>query len=363
MRDYSPYRKNQQIASAIKVSIVLAALVYGQVTSAGWCQVESSADLNTGSEAILLPEQAKFLSNLEEQFFGCSYEVNEASIRLDRLEVFVFGTKNGGSSQDRMARLKPFYKEPVIHTQVQTQELQELGSKPVRAVPNEQDCAIQRAQVAVQAASEVEAKKLVEQGVVAWRAGKKADAQLLLEQAVATNPQDADAQYSLGIIEEANGSLFEALSSYNQALELRPDNLEYKNSIAEIEKKIQLANNPEQLKLLGDHAASLYKSGQYEKALAVYKQLDAALGGNALSKYNLGMIMYALKEPKKALDYFNKAHQFEPMNERYSKAVIAMEKVLSGDVQKPATKTSSQASKQPARVARQFFAQPLMGRP
>src|SRR4030095_766877 len=207
------------------------------------------------------------------------------------------------------------------------------SSRQSRPTPDEVECAIERARVSVQAAKEEEIRQLLADGVNLWRASRGQEAIEKFEQAIRLDPQNAEAHFSMGIIEETQGNLVEAASSYRLAAKARPDNADYRAAIGAVEKKLasrqKVESNNADIQRLAEDAIAAYKRGEYLSALDLYKALDQKTPNQHLVKYNIGTVYLVLKQPDRALEYYKQARRLNPQESKYAEACQGLEVVVS----------------------------------
>ncbi len=290
---------------------------------------------------VAAPSNTAALSKLEERLFFKTYSQEQVASRLSRLEKRVFGDIFAGSEAERIKRLLESQNAPLNPFAQATNESDSAvtadqavpsPSKKEASVrkdseagePDEQDCAINRARVAVRAVKDQEITSLLASGVELWRAGRAQEASDKFEQVIRLDASNAQAHFSLGVIEESQGSYFEAAASYQKALRACPNNKEYKEAFVAADSKANskqaaMAQRAE-LSRLAENANASFKRGEYLAALDMYKLLDKKAPHQALVKYNLGTIFLVLKQPQRALAYYQEACQIKPGDPRYQQA-------------------------------------------
>lgn len=275
--------------------------------------------------------QSDSISALETHLFFTTYPKENLADRLSRLEKQVFGQSLDGSVTERVSRLAAIAPIPVeaqpLSVVKPRQETAGNGS-----TLHEDECYLERAKVAVMAAKEEEITGLLAQGVELWRAKRAADALERFEHVVRLDPQNAEAHFSMGIIEEASGNLAAALSSYKLAVDSRPDNMDYKNALAGTQKKLagrqKVDDRQSEIRQLTQEALSAFKRGEYMSALELYKTLDDKNPHQALTKYNIGTVYLMIKLPEKALLYYQQAHKLDPQDQRFTAALNKLNGVV-----------------------------------
>lgn len=332
-----------------KVSILFAATCVVLVTCL--CQMPA-ARAGTGNS-----NDIPALAQLESRLFFKTYPKDDLAARLSRLEKRVFGDELDGSVQERLERLvqsqnAPLnpYAQPTPQAQPAPPAVEQVtpassvtppqtasrtATVPPAAELDEQDCAIDRAKVAVRAAKDEEITKLLAEGVELWRNRRAAEATEKFEQVVRLDPNNAQAHFSLGIIQESEGNFVEALASYKKASQARPGNKDYKEALIAAEKKANTkqvsVEKRSEISRMAEEATAAYKRGEYLSALDLYKALDQKAPRQALVKYNIGTIYLVMKQPERALEYYKEAHKLNPTEPRYTQAYEQLQSTVRRD--------------------------------
>lgn len=307
------------------------------------CTVVLFASQAQPASAQLSSAEMSSLKGMEEKLFFKSYEDSDKPEgRIARLEKRIFGDAGEGPLSDRMAKLatliKPDEKKPEVkNPPQQTQSAQPVRqtqapiSKPRSNQPPDPEEMRRR----VRLAKEEEVAQLQSEAVELWKSRRGNEALEKFEQVVRIAPDFAEAHFSLGVIFEAKQDFQNALMSYQRALDLVPGKREYVEAVNLVSKKAHTSEaNQEkkaELKQLAEQASSAYRSGQYQSALQLYKELDKKAPKEALVKYNIGTIYLALKNPVEALDYFKLAAKLKPDEPRYQEAVQKLSTSLEQD--------------------------------
>jgi tetratricopeptide (TPR) repeat protein len=276
------------------------------------------------------------LGVVEQKLFFKTYGDESQQSRLERIEKRVFGSVMQGDFQERLSRVTAASApqsnpDGSMTGSVTKQEAGTSGGGDTATVPparntqdDDQQAALERARISVQAAREEEISRLMADGVNLWRAKRGREALQRFEQVVKLDPDNAEAHYSAGIVYESTGNFIEAMADYKKAADVRPDNSEYMDAVRAVQKK--MANKPPvdpkqaEMSQLAIDAAAAYKRGEFLSAIDLYKQLDAKAPNQALVKYNIGTLYLQVKDPFTALDYYKTAVQLKPNEARYVQA-------------------------------------------
>lgn len=295
------------------------------------------------------------LSTLETKLFFRNYSKDDLAVRLSRIEKRIYGDELGGTLEERLTRLAESQNTAFNpYAQPASQPSQQSAEPPSRTASNEveqprqvspepaesnavdeQECAIDRAKVAVRAARDEEISRLLADGVGFWRNKRSQEAIEKFEQVVRLDPNNAQAHFSMGIIEESQGNFVEALASYKKASQSRPDNAEYRDAMVAAEKKFNIkqasVEKRSEISRLAEDATAAYKRGEYLSALDLYKTLDQKTPRQALVKYNIGTIYLVMKQPEKALEYYKEARKLSPSEPRYVQAYEHLQSAVNND--------------------------------
>lgn len=279
------------------------------------------------------------LSRFEKRLFFKTYEDEDESGRLERVEKKVFGQSLSGALEERIQKVRQALgpdRAPESTTPGASPPAAAGQAKPsTQQEYQDPEDAMYQAKMAVMAAREEEVRRLLSAGVELWKAKRGNEAIEKFEQVIRLDPHNAESHFSMGIIYEAGGNYAQALGSYQKAFDARPDNKEYKAAIAEVEKKAAQQEKFEgqsgELKLLAEDAAAAFKRKEYISALDLYKQLDAKIPPTAQIKYNIGTIYLMTSNQESALDYYRQAKKLRPQDPKYTQAVQQLEANLKRD--------------------------------
>jgi tetratricopeptide (TPR) repeat protein len=287
--------------------------------------------LSLSASACFAMDNEAGLASLETQFFHHDFAGQDLNVRVARLEKSVFGEASEGPIADRVTRL--------LNLEAAAQGSISTPSKAEPSVADasvaDEDCAIQRAQVAIKAAGEAQSTELLAEAVKLFRDGKLHESRERFEQVIQIDPNNADANFSLGIIDEGSGNLAEALSSYRKALAAKPDKTEYRDAVAALKEKMSkyagLDSRRVQIRSLSSAAMQAYMKGQYQTALNLYLALDEKSPNQAIVKSNLATVYIALKQPEKAAEYYRQAAKINPYDDRFKQGLSHAENLLQTD--------------------------------
>lgn len=284
-------------------------------------------------------QDATTVTELEQRLFFNKYSDEDGEQRVARIEKQVFGEVLQAPWSDRMARLRQMLDEKKSAEAAQQEEQQrrqqqeqlrqqqqqqQQQQQVMNSLPPQQQNDFDRARENIIQAREQEIQQLLAEGVDLWRQKRAQEATQRFEQVLRLDSNNAEAHFSLGIIEESTGNLVEALSSYQQAAASQPQVREYAEAAKTVEKKLatkQVAMGQQQaLRMLAESASAAFKQQNYVRALELYKTLDSQSPNQALVKYNIGTLYLMMKDQTNALKYYHQAVKLKPSEERYQKA-------------------------------------------
>ncbi len=125
-----------------------------------------------------------------------------------------------------------------------------------------------------------------------------------MQQVVARDPKNVEAWIQLGNDYFDTRQSQKAIEAYDRALELRPE-------------------NPN---VLTDQGVMYRDLGQFEKAIAKFQKANEVDPKHVQSLYNIGVVYLSdLKQPKKAIEIWNKLIQTAPQSEQATQARAAIE--------------------------------------
>ncbi len=183
------------------------------------------------------------IKSLEQCFFSCAHNEQSPEVRLEKLELLTFGSTF--TNEDYSTRLKKLAilasKQKSINENRPAQILVNT-QMPLPAQGNNQQQFSQNtnAQSFNNADnSSQRIKYMLQQATNAFRNGDKITARNLFEDILTLEPDNSDANFSLGIVYEAMGNLIQAATYYSIATQLEPENLEYREALNLTNKKLQ----------------------------------------------------------------------------------------------------------------------------
>lgn len=296
------------------------------------------------------PQAMAAISQLEQQLFLQEYGDQDLNARLSRLEKRLYGQVSNDPIDKRVAdvqdALKSKEKSVEELTGVSASSTNKVaknersGNKTTqnpkasnkyqsKEMPTEEECAIQRARVAMKVQEQEQVSNLLGEGVNFWRSGQRHLAIEKFEQVLKLDAGNAEANFSMGIVEESQGNYIQALGFYKKAIASKPDRNEYAEAAKAVETKLRAVNNfgqrEAQMRVLAQNGTLAYKKGDYLAALKHYTELDKLAPNQALTKFNLATVHYALGEIDNSHAMFQEAHRLAPDEAAYKNALMQLE--------------------------------------
>ncbi len=299
----------------VKASILTIAIICGASLPA------FSKGAETGDKAVL--------AAMEQKLFFKTYSDDDTEARLARIEKRIFGDAVPGDFAQRLEKVKaavaPQVNPDGTTTGAPAEPVASAAPPPPPVRKSDPQSEMERARIAVMAAKEEEVAKLLADGVELWRQKRGPQAIERFEQVLRLDQHNSEAHFNLGVVYESANNLVEASASYHRASEENPNNREYQEAVAAVEKKLSARKKTDdkagELRVLAEDAAAAYKRQEYFSALDLYKQLDAKAPNKALVKYNIGTLYFVTKNYVDALTYYKAALKIEPKEPRYQQAV------------------------------------------
>ncbi len=190
------------------------------------------------------------LQALEQCFFSCSHKEQNLQTRLEKLELLTYGTSF--DSQDLDSRIKRLEvlasKQKSINENTNgssndnTDKIVMSNLPSTNFLDSAKNNTAQPSDTNFQVNSMASGKRIhdmLEAATNAFRNGDKNSAKCLFEDILTLEPDNADANFSLGIVYESLGNLVQAATYYSIAAAIDPDNRDYKEALLIANKKLQ----------------------------------------------------------------------------------------------------------------------------
>lgn len=193
----------------------------------------------------LSPEELNKVKLVEQNLFFKTYDDESADNRIARIEKRVFGEPAEGSLEDRLAHVLQVAKPLEKVQPPKTPQLRPANppapsqSEQAEDERSRQEDAAEQARRKILQARNDEINQLLAEGVSLWKSKRGDEAVAKFQQVIRLAPDYAEAHFSLGVVYEAQGHYMEALQAYKRAAEVEPQNKEYRQAVALLEKNAQ----------------------------------------------------------------------------------------------------------------------------
>lgn len=212
----------------VKASILTIAIICGASLPA------FSKGAETGDKAVL--------AAMEQKLFFKTYSDDDSEARLARIEKRIFGDAVPGDFAQRLEKIKaavaPQVNPDGTTTGAPVEPVASATPPPPPVRKSDPQSDMERARIAVMAAKEEEVAKLLADGVELWRQKRGPQAIERFEQVLRLDQHNSEAHFNLGVVYESANNLVEASASYHRASEENPNNREYQEAVAAVEKKL-----------------------------------------------------------------------------------------------------------------------------
>lgn len=162
-----------------------------------------------------------------------------------------------------------------------------------RAVMQAVEAQLQRDQADLKRRRHEDAQSCNNRGVLAYYRGALEAALEAFRQAVALEPEFAEAHNNLGLAHSRLGQDKEAVDAFQKALKADPKMGEVYNNLGFL----------------------YHTSSQFERAVQMFGQAIQTAGDSSVAYTNLGNTFYKMKQPEKAVEAWQRALELDPMNE------------------------------------------------
>lgn len=197
-----------------------------------------------------------------------------------------------------------------------------------------------------------------------YQAGKIAQAEAAFKKVIASDPNNGDAYYNLGVIAEGKGDLSGALADYRSALNINPQDNELQNTVAAVQSKVDAqraqadsaaqakrdADSKAQLKTSVAQAANDYKQGRYDDAINKLSNISAQVPNDADVQYALAQAYRGKGDLSNARSHMLRATSLNPSNSGYAAGLTAIDQAIAA---KTKFNDSYASANQPASSATQ----------
>ena len=295
---------------------------------------------NSSASAITAQSETARLDAFERTVFGEPHKNASVESRLRELEVNLFGKAKSGSTADRLAAVQKSLGGtntnllmPAMAPQLDTSSTADGATGTPQAAPG----AV--ASAAPEPASRSDAgKEELHQAMALYQQGDLPQAEKAFHRVLAIDPRNSDAYYNLGVIAEGHGDLQTALSNYQAAYNVNPNDSDLRSAVSAVQNKIadkiaadrrsreqdQVAQKQAQeqqqrsnLKQLTADASTSFKAGNFDKAIYDLQNVARQAPNDADVQYALAQAYRGKNELPQAREAIARAVSLNPSNQLY----------------------------------------------
>jgi tetratricopeptide (TPR) repeat protein len=295
--------------------------------------------------ALTKAEEAR-LATYEVQIFGKARPQLSDETRLRALENNLFGTARDGQAAARLGAMAKLLGgstasnksgfNPPLASQL---DRSEFAPKPERT-PDAVSPSSQPYDSPPPASTDDSTKQLLRTALAKHAEGKTAEAERIFKQVLHIDPRNADANFSLGTMAEQRGDLQGAVRYYKAADAANPSDYEIQDALTAIQEKLKTrqvaqqqaqqqkvnAQRQSELRGLAEQAATAYKNGDFDSAIAKLNKVTATAPRDANAQFALGQAWRGKGDYNRAMGYLNSALSIDPGNALYQTTMQDMQK-------------------------------------
>lgn len=290
------------------------------------------------------------LEKIENSLLSRTQKGMSESERLSTLENRVFGSEKTGSISERLANLDTAVSSarsasgllaPPMAPRLDTSTWSKAEEPKPQALSNYDD---------PDTASPTDAATaMLKRATDLYTRGETAEAERMFKKVLTLDSRNADAHFNLGAIAEARGDVTRALSEYRMASQINPSDNEFRDAIAQIERKQNAdriaqaeqqrqkdevqreAQKRDNLKSMIAQASSAYKNGQYDSAVRQLEVVVKQAPNDSDVRFALAQAYKAKGDLTKSRMNLNQALAAQPNNKLYRDALTDLDqRIASG---------------------------------
>lgn len=294
------------------------------------------------------------LTGYEQMLFGQSENSGAIDKRLQKIERNLFGQASKSSTAERIEAIDRVLsgKSDSKYLPPVAPEMDRSGFAPTpKKAPSSIEGSLDELDAPSPASNQDKVKGLLRQAIEKYSQGKSMEAERLYQQVLALDFRNVDANYNLGAIAEARGDLRLADRYYSTALKNNPSDLELQDAVKQIREKLQAnvgdASKPDLSKAPGQkqmssgqdsgvidgapatasdraiaaEAASSFKSGNFDDAIAKLSYLARKRPFDADTQFALGQALRGKNKPDEAVRHLRAAASLAPHKDLYVKTL------------------------------------------
>lgn len=285
------------------------------------------------------------LSQYEVQIFGKARPQLSDETRLRALENNLFGAAKDGEPSTRLEAMSKLLGSNTASAQkgfsppmAAQLDRTEFAPKP-QATPDAVSPPYKSDDAPAPASTDDQTKQLLRTALARHSEGKTAEAERLFKQVLHIDPKNADANFSLGTMAEQKGDLQSAARFYKAANASNPSDYEIQDALTAIQSKIKsqqvaqqqaqqqqmTAQRQQELRGVAEQAATAYKRGDFDTAIAKLNRVVQAAPRDANAQFALAQAWRGKGDYNRAMGYLNTALAIDPGNALYQTTMQDMQ--------------------------------------
>lgn len=301
------------------------------------------------SALALNSAEERLLSAYEVQLFGKARPQMSEDARLRGVETSLFGQPKGGDAESRLDAVSKLMgktieaKQNGLNPPIAAQyDRSEFAPQP-KATPAAVSPGAHAEQAPPKATDSDTAKELLRTALAKHAEGKTAEAERIFKQVLRVDPSNTDANFSLGTLAEQRGDLSGAARFYKIASASNPSDLEIQDALTAIQNKMRnqqvaqqqaqqkaqeqqiSAQRKNELRALAEQAATAYKAGDFDSAIAKVSKVAAAEPQDANAQFALAQAWRGKGDYNRAQGYLSAALAIDPGNSLYQTTMRDMQ--------------------------------------
>lgn len=284
------------------------------------------------------------LEGFESVLYGAPRKNLSEETRLSNLEKSVFGAVHSGSTESRIQQLQGAMGtakgDLLMPPMAPTLDLGNGGNAPEVPPLVVDDSA--------SATADSPTASLLQEAMTQYSNGDTARAESSFKRVLSMDPNNGDAHFNLGVIEESRGNSKAALDHYEKAYKANPDDQEIKSAVMSLRNKTnsvaqakaenearareaaaqaQEQKNQDHLRDMVADASADYKAGKYSQAVGKLEKVAQDAPSDPDVQYALGQAQKAQGNTEAARAAFNRASSMDPSNSLYRDALANLNKM------------------------------------